>query len=230
MSGSAPRSVLKGHWYFVVTVCSAGLLAWVPFVHARTHLRRRSVTRLAWGYAAVAVIIGTLLALTPRDAHGEVTSGAGDAISVVGGLLLIATVALGCVQQAPLRREIYNGAPPQEHDAADPALTAALEARERRAEAREIAARDPLLARDLKIGRPDLAHTFDDGGLVDLNSASARIIAETCDLPDATGEDIAAARPPGGFMAVDDVFSLAEIPVAAWDIIRDRAVVIPRPE
>lgn len=42
------------------------------------------------------------------------------------------------------------------------------------------------------------------------------------------GEDIAATRPPGGYMVVDDVFSLAEIPVTAWDIIRDRAVVIPR--
>lgn len=113
MSGSAPRSVLKGRWYFVVTICSAGLLAWLPFVHARTHLRRRSVTRLAWAYAATAVIIGTLLALTPTDVPGEVTSDAGNAISVVGGLLAIATAALGCVQQAPLRREIYSGAPPR---------------------------------------------------------------------------------------------------------------------
>jgi hypothetical protein len=51
---------------------------------------------------------------------------------------------------------------------------------------------------------------------VDLNSASAQIIAETCDLPRTIGEEIAAARPPGGFMAVDDVFSLSEVPVAAW--------------
>jgi hypothetical protein len=188
------------------------------------------VTRLAWAYAATAVIIGTLLALTPTDVHGEVTSDVGNAISVVGGLLAIATAALGCVQQAPLRREIYSGAPLQKQDAIDPALTAALEARELRAKAREIAARDPLLARDLKIGRPDLPHTFDDGGLVDLNSAPPQIIADVCDLPPSIGADIAAARPPGGFMAVDDVFALAEIPVASWDIIRDRAVTIPRAE
>jgi hypothetical protein len=64
---------------------------------------------------------------------------------------------------------------------------------------------------------------------VDLNSASAQIIAETCDLPRTIGEQIEAARPSGGFVAVDDVFALAEVPVAAWDIIRDRAVVVPRP-
>jgi DNA uptake protein ComE-like DNA-binding protein len=227
---SAPRSTLKGWWYFVVTVCSAGLLAWVPFVHAGRHLRRRSVTWLAWGYGAAAVAIGTLLALTPTDSHGEITPGAGDAISAVGGLLLIATVALGCVQQAPLRREVYSGAPPQERDAVDPALAAALEARERRADARQIAAQDPLLARDLKIGRPDLPHTYDDGGLVDLNSAPAQAIAAACGLSQATGEGIVAARPPGGFMVVDDVFSLADVPVAAWDVIRDRGVTIPRPD
>jgi len=112
----------------------------------------------------------------------------------------------------------------------DPALAAALEARERRADARQIAAQDPLLARDLKIGRPDLPHTYDDGGLVDLNSAPAQAIAAACGLSQTTGEGIVAARPPGGFMVVDDVFSLAEVPVAAWDVIRDRGVTIPRPD
>lgn len=229
MSSSPPKSILKGRWYFVVTVCSVGLLAWLPFVHAGHHLHRRSVTRLVWLYAAAAVLIGTLLALTPRDAAGEIAP-AGDTISVISGFLMIGTIALGCVQQAPLRRAVYSGAPLPERDAVDPALAAALEARKQRVDARLLAAKDPLLARDLKIGRPDLPHTFDDGGLVDLNSAPPQVIAAACGLPLSTGDAIAAARPPGGFMAVDDLFSLADIPVAAWDTIRDRAVTIPRPD
>jgi DNA uptake protein ComE-like DNA-binding protein len=227
MSNTARRSLLAGRWYVVVIVCSFGLLAWLPFVHARRHLARPAITRLVWGYAAAAVLIGVLLAVTPRDARGEITSGAGNTISVIGGLLAIATIALGCVQQAPLRREVYGGAPPPAHEQVDPALATALEARERRATARQLAERDPLLARDLKIGRPDLSRTYDDGGLVDLNSAPAEVIAAVCHLGQGTGEEIAAARPPGGFMTVDDVFSLTDIPVAAWDVIRDRAVVIP---
>jgi hypothetical protein len=230
MSNSPPKSILKGRWYFVVTVCSAGLLAWLPFVHAGHHLHRRSVTRLVWIYAATAVLISTLAALTPRDASGEVSPGAGDTISLVGGFLAIATIALGCVQQAPLRRAVYSGTPLPERDAMDPALAAALGARKQRVDARLLAAQDPLLARDLKIGRPDLPHTFDDGGLVDLNSAPPQVIATTCGLPRSTGDTIATARPPGGFMAVDDVFSLTDIPIAAWDTIRDRAVTIPRPD
>jgi hypothetical protein len=66
--------------------------------------------------------------------------------------------------------------------------------------------RDPLLARDLKIGRPDLARTY-DGCLVDLNSAPAPIIADVCGLDPATGEDIAGRTSTGGFLAVDDLFS-----------------------
>lgn len=64
---------------------------------------------------------------------------------------------------------------------------------------------------------------------MDLNSASAPVIAAVCDLSEVTAASIVAARPPGGFLVVDDVFSLAEVPiVAAWNVIRDRAVVIPR--
>lgn len=228
MRSAAQNSPSTGRWYVVVIVCSFGLLAWLPFVHAGRHLGRPAVTKLVWGYASAAVVIGILLALTPRDAQGEIISGAGDTISVIGGLLAIATIALGCVQQAPLRREVYGGAPSPAREQVDPALAVALEARERRTAARQLAERDPLLARDLKIGRPDLPHTFDDGGLVDLNSAPAKVIADVCDLDEATAEYITAARPPGGFMAVDDVFSFADIPVATWDVIRDRAVVISR--
>jgi hypothetical protein len=222
MAGSALGTVLKGRWYFVVAVCSAGLLAWVPFVHARSHLRRAAVTRLTWCYGAAAVVIGTLVSVAPRDASGEVTAGLGNTLSAIGGLLAIATAAVACVQLAPLRREVYAGAP-----APEPALAAALEARERRAEARKIATTDPLLARDLKIGRPDLPRTYDDGGLVDLNAAPAPAIAEACGLDETTADDIVAARPPGGYLAVDDVFAAVDVPINAWDVIRDRAVAVP---
>ncbi len=228
MSSTAQSSPATGRWYVVVIVCSFGLLAWLPFVHAGRHLGRPAVTRLAWRYGVAAVVIGTLLAVTPKDARGEIASGAGDTISMLGGLLAIATIALACVQQAPVRREIYGGAPPPAQEQVDPALAVALEARQRRAAARQLAQRDPLLARDLKVGRPDLPHTFDDGGLVDVNSAPPKVIADVCGVDDATGEAITAARPPGGFLAVDDVFSFTDIPVATWDAIRDRAVVIPR--
>ncbi len=169
MSSAAQSSPPTGRWYVVVIVCSAGLLAWLPFVHAGRHLGRPVVTGLARRYAAAAVVIGILAAATPRDAHGEIASGTGDTISTIGGLVAIATIALASVQQAPLRREVYRGAPPPAQDQIDPALATALEARERRNASRQLAERDPLLARDLKIGReqvfPRGAEAGDEFGL-----------------------------------------------------------------
>ena len=54
-------------------------------------------------------------------------------------------------------------------------------------------AEDPALARSLGIGRPDLARGYDDGGLVDLNTASAPVIAQVCGLDAALAEAIVAA-------------------------------------
>jgi len=56
-------------------------------------------------------------------------------------------------------------------------------ARARRADARRLAAVDPPLARELGIGRPNLRRGLDDGGLVELNTAPAAVIAHLCDLP-----------------------------------------------
>jgi DNA uptake protein ComE-like DNA-binding protein len=226
---TAPRrSLLAGRWYFLVTIASAGLLAWIPFLHAAGRLRRRSVRVLAAAYGAGAVALAALTAMTPTDAQGTAAGSAGHTMSAVTGLLAIAIIAVACVQQVPLRREAYRSpaARPAPSAATDPAVATALASRARRDEARELARRDPLMARELRIGRPDLARTFDDGGLVDLNTAPAAAIAAVCDLPPATADTIVAARSGGGFLAVDDVFSLTDVPMGSWDVIRDRGIVL----
>ncbi|GAA1806056.1 hypothetical protein GCM10009682_29870 [Luedemannella flava] len=45
-----------------------------------------------------------------------------------------------------------------------------------RQQARRIVAEQPAVARELRIGRPDLPRHFDDGGLVDINSVSADVL------------------------------------------------------
>ncbi|WP_007027685.1 ComEA family DNA-binding protein, partial [Saccharomonospora iraqiensis] len=111
----------------------------------------------------------------------------------------------------------------------DPAVAAVLAARQRRDKAREVVASDPLMARELRIGRPDLRPDYDDGGLVDLNNAPASALAEVCELDPGTAERIVEARSArGGFLTVDDVFTAVDVPLGAWEMIRDRAVVIPR--
>jgi hypothetical protein len=50
---------------------------------------------------------------------------------------------------------------------------AAVAAAQRRQHARVLAKGDPVLARDLCIGRPNMPREFDGGGLVDVNHAAA---------------------------------------------------------
>lgn len=216
----------SGGWYFVVTVATAGLAAWVPFVHAAMRLDRpRPVVRNAILFGAATAVISTLFALSPSTPDGKPATATAQVLSPIGGFLALAVIAAGCLFQAPLRRKVYfaeHQAPP------DPAVAAVLSARARREDARDLVRRDPLLARELHIGRPDLAGTYDDGGLVDLGSAPAPVIARLCEIDEAAAASIVDMRESAlGLHSVDDVFSLTDTPLTAWDRIRDHAVIIP---
>jgi hypothetical protein len=87
-----------GSWYFVVTIASFGLLAWIPFLHAAIRLRRRSLVVLTVIYAAAAVALIVLLAMTPTS---------GEAVRTIGPWLMVSTIVAGCAQQARLRRKVY---------------------------------------------------------------------------------------------------------------------------
>jgi DNA uptake protein ComE-like DNA-binding protein len=227
---ASPSAVARigSRWYFVVTIVSFGLFAWVPFVHAAVRLGRKSLYARAVVFGAAAAVMGVLLSLSPTDATGKVVGTTGNLLTTVAVILGLVVVVVGCVQQSKLRREILRQAPGERLDGPDPALAAALAARERRTEARKLATEDPLIARDLRVGRPDLQRNYDDGGLADLNNAPAATIAAVCGLDAATVAEIVAVRTAvGGFAAVDDVFAAVDVPIPAWDRVRDRAVVLP---
>ncbi len=51
-----------------------------------------------------------------------------------------------------------------------------------RQQARELADSNPALARELGIGRPDIPHEYDDGGLVDVNHVPGGVLASSLGL------------------------------------------------
>lgn len=84
------------------------------------------------------------------------------------------------------------------------------------------------MAWELRIGRPDLARTYDDGGLVDLNNAPVPVIADACDVGTEVAERIASARASvGGFHSVEEAIVYADVQGGAVDLLRDRALVLP---
>ncbi len=227
MTAAAPTTPSSGNWFtrggwwFFVHVCSLGVLAAVPFAHAAVRSRR-----IGHAVAAVAVLAATLLAflLIGTGEHDAAGRSVGF-VSGVGGTVMVLVLLGGLVGLIVVRHQVYGPRPSP--PVLQPAVARALAARSRRDEARRLVASDPLLARELRVGRPDLPREYDDGGLVDLNSAPAQVVAAVCGLePVAAARIVQARQAAGRFAAVEDVFSWTELPVGVWDQVRDRAVVL----
>lgn len=211
-----------GAWYFALTIFSAGFLAAIPFWHAAKRLRRREVRSLAVAYTLAGIYLVLLMVLNPQRPDG---TSANETLSTIGGFSALFVVIAGCVQLRPLRREVYGGAGavPAHRD---PAVARALEARSRREESRRLIARDPALRRDLAIGRPDLARDYDDGGLIDVNTAPADVIARVCGIDSAQAEAIVAGRAArgGSYFNVGELLIEVPLPAHAQEQLRERAV------
>jgi hypothetical protein len=212
-----------GGWYFVLAIFSAGFLAAVPFWHAANRLGRREVRTLAMAYTAAGIYLVILMALTPPQ-QPDGTSG-NETLSTIGGLSVVFIVVVACIKLRSLRREVYGGpGVVPVHD--DPAVARALVARARREETRQLIAREPGLRRELGIGRPDLGRGYDDGGLIDVNTAPAEVIARVADIDRGDAEAIVAGRTARGGSWFDMAELVDNVPLSpsAREDLRERAV------
>ncbi|MBC9715505.1 hypothetical protein H9Y04_23430 [Streptomyces sp. TRM66268-LWL] len=106
----------------------------------------------------------------------------------------------------------------------DAAHTAAEKAG-RRKEARQLLAKNPAAARELRIGRPDLPRAYDDGGLVDINGVSADVLVHELGWSAVEAVDVIEARERlGRFDGPNELISLTGIPPARVDAASDRLV------
>ena len=227
-SGAGGRGIAgrftAGGWYFVVVICSAGILAAVPFWHASARLQRPTVRRSAIAYSAAGVAVLVLSAIVPRDAAGEAVGGVGQALNGLFAMSALAVLIAACVQLRPLRREVFGLRPLP--TSADPAVARVLAGRARREEARRLWERDPTMGRELGIGRPDLRRGYDDGGLVDVNTAPAAVLVAVCGFPPEAADRLVAAREVrlGGYLLPGEVFAEVDLPGHLQDQLRERAV------
>lgn len=107
------------------------------------------------------------------------------------------------------------------------ALAEVEERRRRRAAARALVAEDPAAARELGIGRPDLRRHYDDGGLVDLNSAPHAVLVEVLGIDATQAEAILEARARMGRLeSPDDLHLVDAIDPVTFDRILDRVVLL----
>ncbi|MGI5206460.1 ComEA family DNA-binding protein [Spirillospora sp. CA-108201] len=82
-----------------------------------------------------------------------------------------------------------------------------------REQARTLAAEDPPLARELRIGRPDVPRTYDDGGLVDVNHVPREIVEALPGVTPEIADRIVRRRvQTGGFVSVEEMAVDADVP------------------
>lgn len=99
--------------------------------------------------------------------------------------------------------------------------------RQLRQQAREHA-RDVVLARDLRIGRPDLPRLYDDGGLIDFNHVPAHVMTSVTGITPELAEHIVQVRSQViGFSSAEELSSVAALPPHLTPEIREYGIFLP---
>jgi hypothetical protein len=203
------RSVGTFLWALIPGL-SLGFLAPAPFAHAAIRLKQRRLWAVTAAYTA-----GVLFAF---GLAGPESGWRDTALTVTIFSLMI----VGTIHAFVLRGRVFASRP------TDPAIAAALAARERREEARAIVTRDLALARELRIGRPDLPRQFDDGGLVDVNHVPAQVLAERMGLSAPLADQVVQTRERlGGFAGPEELVGFTELSEATVNAVRDRLLFLP---
>ncbi len=187
---SRGRTVASFIWA-ALPLITFGWTTWAAFLFAAIRCR-------SWWLAAVSALYAAPVAAAFAH-HGS-----------LGGVI-VPVFILGCVMGGSAhafasRSRVFGMRQPRGADLLHLAEQEALRRRKLREEARALATRDPALARQLGIGRPDLRRSYDDGGLVDVNSAPAAVLAT---LPGMTFElaeqAVEMRRSRGPFVSADDL-------------------------
>lgn len=215
--------------WVLIPLLSVTFLAWLPAGQA--WWRTRSA---GWFITTAVLLLGSagVVVLMTRDDGGE----------AAGGLLIIGTLVGGIVaalKARPVvfrrRREEVVELPPYPAAAAavadlqdHPAVREVLADRQRRQQARDLIARDPAMAVELNLARPDVADVVDDGDLVDLNNTSAAGLAAALGWPRETAEAFVVARDlRGGYASLDEIAALSGLEPQLLERDAERIVVLP---
>lgn len=211
----------RHRWWSWMPAYTVGILAFVPLLHAAIKLKRPDLWRFVVAYGIGTVILLVLTA--PEDEAEGVRS------AVITVFAIVMAVA-GTIQAHGLVDQVFaEQAPTPRRFSAeqDPAVLNARHARERRQESAELAAREPGIAVDLRIGRPDLPRQYDDGGLIDINHVPEEIFRAYLGLSAEQARTVVEARDQvGRFESVDDMSNLAGLPPRVVDGMRDRLIVL----
>lgn len=219
------RTVLSVVWA-LIPLLTFGIATTLVFVYPAVRLRKVVHWATVVGYLAL-----TVMAFATTDATspaGQAIFGAAMVILWLGGT----AHAFGIrsrVLAVPSPANPAQGLPARALPARgfENAVATATGRRELRAAARETA-RDPVMAWELRIGRPDLAREFDDGGLVDVNHVPPYVLARLPGMtPELADRILAVREESGGFSSVEELSALAELPPTLTATLGEYTIFLP---
>ncbi|RZU71773.1 DNA-binding SARP family transcriptional activator [Micromonospora kangleipakensis] len=200
-----------------VTLLSFGFLTWVV-------LLPYAVWRRSWRTAIaaacyLALVVAFVVAFGDLEAEAEPSDL--DMLTVLG--LVIAWLG-GALHVVLLNRGVWATVTGRRRDRPGEAR------RLLREQARYLLHHYPAARYDLRIGRPDLPRTFDDGGLVDINAVPEQVVAALPGLTPAQYQQVVMDRwLRGPFTSMEELAGRCLLPPTLTDSLRDLLVFLPPP-
>jgi DNA-binding SARP family transcriptional activator len=220
--GSAPVPARPSRWGWVLPVIGAlipfatcGTASWAVVAYAAARRRSWKLGLAALGYFALMFITCAFIEYSVPTGH--------PILETLGMICLGSAIIGGSVHGGLLGVDLAK--PP----ATPPDMPAAwqLQQQVRREQALQLAAEHPALARQLAIGRPDVARSYDDGGLVDINAVHEYVFSRLPYVTRQQAQRIVAERESHGpFTSVDDLVSRRLLSATLVDALRDILIVI----
>jgi hypothetical protein len=194
-----------------------GFLTWAVFL-----ILGRSAQRRAWlVWSAVYAALIVAFCVLEAASGPSVTDLAANiapipfAIAWLGGIVHVGVISRDAARRIRQVPRVADGTP---------VLVAARERIKERDEGRRLAVKDPALAREVGVGRPELPGA-DDYGLIDVNHAPTGVL---CQLPGITpqiAERIDQTRQSVGlFTSAEDLSATLDLPPTLTDDLREHAV------
>jgi helix-hairpin-helix protein len=209
---SVARGGPEGVGWAMIPLLSCGFGTSPAFVYAAVRQRSPRLGLIAAGYGVATCAVFVPLAV---------------GWPFLSVLLLMINWVAGSVHAFVERPKTFPSRTPRDH-LNQHAIKVARYRRGLRAEARRLVADDPELANDLRIGRPELPRAYDDGGLIDVNHASAEALALLPELTPEMIERIVHLRTEqGGFVSVAELALHADLPPDLVGRLADYVIFLP---
>jgi hypothetical protein len=210
------RHSCVGFIWAIVPLVTLGIATTLVFLVPAIRLRKV----IHW----VAVLV--YLALTIVT-FATVDAPDGSAAGVVSTVTIMALMLGGTVHAFAVRSRTFSTPLTHSGPRFEGAVAMADHRRELRRAARDTA-RDPVMAWELRIGRPDLPRGFDDGGLVDVNHVPPYVLASLPGMnPGLVDRIIRTREECGGFTSVEELSALAELPPSLTETLDEYTIFLP---